>query len=105
MRVQSDKNLIDEVAVSLCADYFRRRRCIEDKSVGKRVRMEYAYINAKILDAAASIVGTVYAEIYIREIGARIGYASSEVDNISEVTYKKKKKEVKAEILKNIYYI
>ncbi len=105
MRDKKSEKLIDNVAVSLCADYFRRRDCIMKMSTDKRVRMEYAYINAKILDAAASIVGFPFAEIFIREIGFSIGYSGSEIDNMCECTYKQKKKEVKEAILRNIYYI
>ncbi len=105
MRILTDKKLIDAVAVSLCADYFRRKRCIDEMCVDKRVRMEYSYINAKLIDAAASIVGFPMAEIFIKEIGEAVGYANSKVDNMSESTYKIKKKEIKAKILNNIYYI
>ncbi len=105
MRSFSDKSLIEGVAISLCADYFRRKKCIAERTVGKRVRMEYSYINAKVLDAAAGIVGTALAEIFIWEIGRCIGFARSEVNTMSELTYKTKKAKIKEEILRNIYYI
>ena len=96
---------IDLVAVALCADYERRKRFIDNRLGERRVRMEYAYINSKIFDAASEIVGQNEALIYIEEIGRRIGYAHSALEYVSETTYKINKAQIKENILKKIYYI
>ena len=96
--------LLDKLVIALCADYFRRREFILERKASKRVLMEYSYINSKMLDASARVVGDVYAEIFIKEIGERIGYAKS-ATYLSETVYKARKEEVKISILKEIYYI
>lgn len=96
---------VDMVVVALCADYGRRRRAIAERSVTHRTEMEYRYINFKLLSAAEEIVGAVRAETMILEIGERIGYAYSALSDISEVSYKKKKQEVKENIAKRLHLI
>lgn len=56
-----------------------------------------------ISEAAAEIVGAACAETFIKEIGKSIGYAKSEVDFMSEVTYKKYKGEVKYNIGRKLH--
>ena len=99
------KDSLSEIIVALCADYDRRRRALIESSVTRRVRMEYIYINGRMKDAAAEIVGEGYAERFIDDIGARVGYASSELDFCSEGQYKKYKKEIKDNIAKKLYLI
>ena len=96
---------IEAVCESLCKDYFRRRRVVVGRLAERRIVMEYAYINSRIFDAASEIVGVVDAEKYIDEIGRRIGYAKSEIDSVSETTYKINKERIKVNILRKIYYI
>ncbi len=93
------------VVVSLCADYERRRLAILERSVTHRTEMEYRYLNFKLLSAAEEIVGDKDAELMICEIGNRIGYAYSELCDISEVSYKLKKQEVKTNIAKRLHLI
>ena len=92
----------DALVVALCADYFRRKRLIERKTASYTVIMECRYLNYRILDAAASVVGTAYAERFIREIGERRGYDPSGDIYMSEIYYKRKKREVKLAIAKRL---
>lgn len=93
-----DNLTLDGVIVALCLDYERRKSAIENKSFSKRTLMEYSYINKCIYDASRDIVGESDAELYIAEIGGKIGYAKSEALYLSEVSYKRKKSEVKRNI-------
>lgn len=90
---------LDDLVVALCRDFERRERRCDNR----RVAMEHKYINTRMSDAAAEIVGTRYAEMMIREIGNRIGYAASEIEDFSESTYKRKKAEVKLAIARKLY--
>ena len=90
---------LDTLVVALCADFERREERCEDR----RVAMEFKYINARMLEAAAEIVGHRYAAIMIYEIGNRIGYASSAIPDISESTYKRRKMAVKSAIATKLY--
>lgn len=96
---------IEAVCISLCADYKRRKLIVDKRLAEKRIVMEYAYINARIFDAACEIVGCVDAEKYIEEIGRGIGYAKSEIETLCERTYKINKGRMVANILKKIYYV
>ena len=80
-----------EVVCALCADYPRRRAAIESHSVTPRTENEYKYYNYKIYDAVAEVVGEYYAERFIDDIGARVGYAKTELYFFSESAYKYKK--------------
>ena len=102
--MSTSEKMVYEIVVALCNHYDVRARAINEKSISPRVRMEYVYINSKMLDASARVVGDVYAEIFIKEIGERIGYAKS-ATYLSETVYKARKEEVKISILKEIYYI
>ncbi|MBQ1260670.1 MAG: hypothetical protein IIX96_01495 [Clostridia bacterium] len=93
-----DNLTLDGVIVALCLDYERRKSAIEEKSFRRRTLMEYDYINKRIYEAAAEVVGEADAELYIAEIGEKIGYAKSGAPLISEVSYKRKKSEVKRNI-------
>lgn len=102
----SCKNLestLDTLVIALCLDYARRQRAIEEKSVAKRTDTEFRYYNFKIFDAVAEIVGERFAPRYIYEIGARIGYAKSSVDCVSESTYKDYKRMIKDNIARKLH--
>lgn len=100
---RGDSKLISDIIVSLCADYDRRKRVICEKSASKRVRMEYAYINTRILDAAGETVGLGAAELFIREIGNSVGYAESKIDYMGEPAYKVMKSRIKKNIAKKLH--
>ena len=94
---------VDTLVISLCLDYFRRKAALAERSVSKRVDTEFRYLNFKIFDAAAEIVGERDAEIYIKEVGERVGYAKSELYMLSEVTYKQYKRMIKDNIAKKLH--
>lgn len=89
---------LDLLIVALCRDFERRRCAIEGALFGKRTLMEYRYINCKMLDAAAEIVGEHQARRFISEIGNRVGYAKCSDSYMSEAAYKRYKAEVKRNI-------
>ena len=99
------KNTLDELLRALCADYERRRRLIEGREMPRRVDMELRYLNFKIYDATAEIVGEGAADMFIKEIGSGVGYAKSEIDNLSETTYKDLKRLARQNIAKRLYLI
>ena len=103
MKKKSDSECLDRLIVALCRDYDRRKRAITASSVGKRVRMEYAYLNARILEGAGEITGGALAEKMITEIGNGTGYAYSDLECLSEATYKRYKKEVKKNIARRLH--
>ena len=94
---------LDELIVALCRDYQRRKKIIEERSAPRRVDTELRYLNFLSYDAAVGEVGEELAEIFIEEIGYKIGYAKSRVEDMSEVTYKKFKQKVKAAIAKALH--
>lgn len=79
---------------ALCADFDRRRECVENSLGSRRVRMEYAFLNSKMVDAAAEVCGEPLAEAFIKEIGNGTGYAHSTVGWLGESTYKRYKSDV-----------
>ena len=97
-------DVIDAVVVALCYGYEYRRVAIKEKSCKRRTLMEYEYINRCLVDAARAVVGEEF-EIYIKEIGGKIGYAHSEIYYISETEYKRQKKEVKISIAKILHLL
>ena len=96
------EKMVYEIVVALCNHYDVRARAISEKSISPRVRMEYVYINSKMLDAAAEIVGAKYAKQFIIDIGRGIGYANTKADAFSETSYKKSKIEVKRRIAERL---
>ena len=102
-RSQGAVRLVDDIITALCADYERRKCAIRENSVPKRVRMEYLYINTRILTAAAETIGQAYAEKLIYEIGKKVGYANSELDHLSELSYKAVKQRAKRKIARGLY--
>ena len=93
---------LEGLIVALCADFDRRREAIATGSVNRRTDTELRYLNYKLLDAAAEIVGEDESELYISEIGAHTGYAKS-ATAVSESTYKNYKMLVKASIAKKLH--
>lgn len=92
---------IDSVVVALCADYARRAEIISYGCATHRVEMEYKYLNHKIYEAVAEIVGEESAMSAIKDIGDKKGYAKSDMD-ISETTYKKRKQAMKHAIARKL---
>lgn len=101
--VSSDS--LDLVVTALCADYERRSSAIRERTVSHRTEMEYRYLNFKVYNAAAEIVGEIYAPEMIKEIGLRRGYAKSSLEHYSEKTYKVKKAQIKMNIAKKLHLI
>ena len=97
------ESTLDTLIISLCLDYTRRQRAIEEKSVSKRTDTEFRYYNFKMFDAAAEIVGERFALKYIEEIGGRVGYAKSKIDCVSEITYKNYKQKIKNNIARKLH--
>ena len=88
---------------ALCADFGRRERMREDRSVPLRVRVECRYINARLLEAVRSLtVDEAEACLFLREIGERRGYAHSD-SPLSESAYKRRKAEIRTAILKTLH--
>ena len=100
-----DDGTLDLVIVALCADYERRGLLIGSGAVSHRTEMEYRYLNFKVYNAAAEVVGELYAPEMIREIGAKRGYAKSSIEHYSEKTYKVKKHEIKMNIARKLHLI
>ena len=95
---------LDRLVVALCGDYERRERMIREGGLPLRMLSELRYLNMKILDAAEE-VACYDGEIFISEIGEKIGYINSRLDFMSEPTYKRRKSEIKRSIAKKLYLI
>ena len=96
---------VDMIVIALAADYKRRELEIRARQLGRRVLMEYAYLNRRIKEAACEVAGRD-ADIYITEIGEQTGYANSAlIDEVSEATYKIMKRRVKERIAERLYLI
>ena len=96
------KDTLDELVTSLCKDYARRERSLNMRTLSHRTRVELKYINYKIAEAAREVVGDDFAT-YINEIGESVGYAKSDIDGVSEKSYKTKKAEVKLNIARKLH--
>lgn len=94
---------LDALVRALCRDFSRRTAALERGGATRRTLAELRYLNIIIADAAAEIVGERAAPLYISEIGDEVGYAKSRVDDVSEVTYKRYKQLVKANIAKRLH--
>lgn len=105
MRYGTLSESVDSLVVALCKDYFRRKEALENKSVTKRTDTEFRYYNFKIFDASCEVIGERYAELYIKEIGKKIGYAKTEMPFFSEVTYKSYKAVIKENIARKLHLI
>ena len=97
------ESTLDVLVTALCLDYQRRKEVIESRSASHRTENELRYYNFKIYEAAAEVVGEEMAALFISEIGNRRGYAYSEVCNMSESTYKIKKRAVRESIAKKLH--
>ena len=93
---------LDYLIIAICRDFRTRQRAISEKSFKRRTLMEYEYLNRRLVEAASEIVGGDY-ETYIDEIGNKVGYAYSEIDDVSETEYKQRKREVKISIAKRLH--
>ena len=100
---EREKESIDKVIVSLCADYERRRKYIVNHIGSRRLRMEFLYINKLLIEGAGEICGGSLAEQFIKEIGAGIGYVHSELQYLSESTYKRYKIDIKRNMAKKLH--
>ncbi len=96
---------LDELIRAHCADYERRELLIIEKCMPRRVDMELRYLNYKIYEATSQIVGEDNAGIFIDEIGRRIGYANTLIDDMPERIYKELKKRVRDNIARGLYLV
>ena len=99
------ENMVFDIVVTLSAHFEIREAAIFKKSVTPRVRMEYIYINSKLLDAAAEVVGLKYAKKFIMDIGRGIGYANTKIDAFSETYYKKSKLAIKRKMAEKLHLL
>lgn len=102
--VNLDKSVF-ELVVAICGDFERRRKLIEEGRLPRRVEMELRYLNVKVYDATVEVVGDDNAEQFINEIGNKVGYAKTQIWDMSECTYKCYKKEVMKNIAKRLYLV
>lgn len=103
MQNKALSDTLDLLVKALCADYFRRDEIILKGTAERRVDNELRYLNFKIFDAVCEVVGESHTDRFIREIGKSIGYANSDIDDMSEGMYKKYKLLVKGNIAKSLY--
>ena len=96
---------ITNIVEALCAHFENREAAIRSRSVSPRVRMEYVYINSKMLDGASEVVGETYAKNFIIDIGRGVGYANTKIDAFAETSYKKSKQAIKRKIAEKLYLI
>ena len=96
---------VDKIVVALCADYGRRKRAIAEKCVCRRTDTELRYLTARIYDAVAEVVGVPLAEHFIKDIGHCLGYANTQLDCMSEVTYKNLKKQARELIAVRLHLV
>lgn len=99
--MKNDTASLDRMAEALCLDYDRRADLCRRPDTPRRTAMECEYLNTVMREAAQEIAGEDW-EVYLREIGSRTGYAFSALE-ISESTYKLRKKEVKDNILRRLH--
>ena len=105
MKEKDENEMLFDIVELLSRDYEWRKCVIKEKRMTPRVRTEYAYINAKLYSASQDIVGPQYADIFIHEIGNKIGFAKSRVDCMSEGTYKLYKTRIKLNMLRKLYLL
>ena len=96
---------IEKTVVALCYDYERRAEAIRTHSVSRRTEMQYRYLNYKLYGAACEAAGEDDALLYLTDIGDGIGYANTELLDVSETTYKSIKREVKINIARALNLI
>ena len=94
---------LDVLLCALCADFDRRRIAIGEGRLSRRVLFEYRYLNDRILGAAISVCGNYDSALtFVREIGSRTGYAGTALEGMSEITYKRRKNEIRRRILEEL---
>ena len=93
---------LDRLITALCDDYKRRERILREGGLPLRHVCELRYLNARIFEGAEECA-LEDAEIFIEDIGSRIGYINSELNFMSESTYKRRKAEIKKSIAKKLY--
>lgn len=98
---------LDMICVAYCADFKRRSRAIAEYTASRRTIYEYRYLNDRIFHAAMSVTGErEMAYRFIEEIGAKVGYANSALaDDMCELTYKRRKMEIKRRILTSLHLL
>ena len=96
---------LDKMIVALLGDYKRRKDAILDREFSNRTQMEYRYINYRIEEGALEICPINCVEQFIDEIATRRGFANSEIDCMSEATYKKQKQQIKFNIARKLHLI
>ena len=96
---------LDKMIVAVLGDYRRRKDAILDRSYSSRTQMEYRYVNYRIEEGALEICPINCVEKFIDEIAMRRGYAGSEIDCMSETTYKRQKQEIKYNIARKLHLI
>ncbi len=96
---------LDGLIVAFCRDYKRRQDAISERNFSHRTQMEYRYVNYRIEEGALEICPVNCVEKFIDEIAMRRGYANSEIDCMSEVTYKRQKQEIKFNIARKLHLI
>ena len=101
-RKREKRNSVEEIVIAHCLDYKRRKEELVLRRLPRRVLMEYAYLNSKMLTAAGEITGGAMAEEFIYDIGLARGYAKSSIEAVSEAVYKRYKREIKAAIAKKL---
>ena len=99
-----EKSIVNIVEAH-CADYSRRAGLISEGQLSKRTEAEYRYLNAGVYTGAVNIVGKELAPIYIYEIGRKLGYAHSSVEDVGEVKYKNAKRLIKESIAIELHLI
>ena len=103
MQLKEYTEELDALVVAQCRDYDRRGELIRLGRCERRTLMELRYINYRIYEAAAETVGELLAEIFIKEIGGRTGYAESAVDCMNEKLYKQNKQLCKLAIARRLH--
>ena len=94
---------LDELIVALCRDYGRREEMLRDRaSLSRRQEESLIYYNERILSSAIEVVGRAEAEIFVREIGDRTGYAGTAA-HCSEGYYKRSKARIKKRIAEKLF--
>ena len=105
MNVDGYTESLDNLIVALCRDFSRREDSVARGTCSARTAMEYRYLNYGMLRAANEVAGEKLGCAYIYEIGEKIGYAYSSIEDVSEGTYKQIKKEVKLNIARKMHLL
>lgn len=103
--ITSSEKMVFDIVEALCAHYTTREKAICENTVSPRVRMEYIYVNSKMLDASSEVVGEPYARSFILDIGSGVGYANTKIDAFSETAYKKSKLAIKRKIGERLHFL